>query len=428
MVGLLLAARRVLASCATLLLSATLASCSGRDEASSHPDGQPDAQPDAQLDARPDAQVDGQDDARATGPDAAPPGSDASPRRTVVRVHYPSGIGPAGTRKVTLRGSTAPWSWTTGVELRAEADDTWVLETEALTVEAEWKPLLDDATWSRGPNYRVRPGATVDVWPHFVRTQGRYERYLSAFTSAALGNTRGVWVYWPPTALENPKARFPVVYMHDGQNLFDAKTAFGGNEWKVDETMDAAAEDGSIREAIVVGPENTANRLAEYTPTADPAYAPSGAGDAYLKMLVEELKPRIDAELPTMPGRQDTAIVGSSLGGLISVYAGCKQATTWGLVGALSPSTWWDSKAILSTVLGTKGAAARPLRVYVDSGDAGASSDGVADTARLADAYRALGYAEGVDLRYVVQKGATHSEVYWAQRLPGALAFLLGPR
>jgi predicted alpha/beta superfamily hydrolase len=347
---------------------------------------------------------------------------DTAPAKTIVRVHYP-----AGTKKLTLRGSASPWSWDTGSAMTAGSDDTWTLETDALAVEAEWKPLLDD-TWSRGPNYKVKPGTTVDVYPHFVTVKGKFEKRWTAFASTALGNTRGVWVYYPPTYLENQRAKFPVVYMHDGQNLFDASTAFGGNEWKVDETMDAAAESGAFREAIVVGPENTSGRIYEYTPTSDPAYSPSGGGDKYLKLLVDELKPKVDAELPTLPGRETTVIIGSSLGGLISSYAGTKSAATFGLVGAMSPSTWWNDKVLIGMVAASKDAAVKPLRVYVDSGDSGTSSDDVVNTKQLADTYRSIGFVDGVSLQYVVQKGATHSEVYWAQRLPGALGFLLGAR
>ncbi|MBI2389083.1 MAG: alpha/beta hydrolase [Deltaproteobacteria bacterium] len=365
-------------------------------------------------------------DASETSADASSEdAADAPPAKTktVLRVHYP-----AGTKTVTLRGSTAPWTWEKGAAMTAGEGDTWTLETDALTADAEWKPLLDDSTWSRGPNYKVKVGTTVDVWPHFVTVKGKVEKRWPAFASTALSSTRGVWVYYPPTYLENARARFPVVYMHDGQNLFDPSLAFGGNEWKVDETMDAAAEDGSIREAIVVGPENTSQRIYEYTPTSNASYSPSGGGDLYLKLLVDELKPKVDSELRTLTARESTVIIGSSLGGLISAYAGTKKAATFGLIGAMSPSTWWDGKAILGLVSASKDAASHPLKVYVDSGDSGSSSDDMANTKLLADAYRSIGYVDDVTLKYVVQKGATHSEVYWAQRLPGALSFLLGAR
>lgn len=342
--------------------------------------------------------------------------------KTVIRVHYP-----AGSKTIALRGSVAPWSWEKGVAMTSGADDTWTVETTTLGGDAEWKPLLDDTTWSLGPNYKIKPGTTLDVYPHFTTTKGRVENKWPSFASTALGNTRNVWVYFPPTYLENARAKFPVVYMHDGQNLFDPTKAFGGNEWKVDETFDAAAESGAFREAIVVGPENTSQRMYEYTPTTDATYG-GGGGDKYLKMLVEELKPRVDAELRTLPSREHTVLIGSSLGGLISAYAGTTSTSTFGLLGAMSPSTWWDNKVILSKVSATKGASLLPLRVYVDSGDSGTSSDDMANTKLLADEYKGLGFVEGTTLKYVVQAGATHNEIYWAQRLPGALAFLLGPR
>jgi len=246
------------------------------------------------------------------------------------------------------------------------------------------------------------------------------------FTSTILGNTRGIWIYLPPTYIENTRASMPVVYMHDGQNLFDPSAAFGGNTWQVQQTMDAAAEDGSIAEAIVVGAENTADRMSEYTPVPDPSQSPAGGnGEKYLQMLITELKPKIDHDMRTLSDPAHTALVGSSLGGLITAYAGAKHADVYGLVGVMSPSTWWDNDWIVGEV-GMTPSSPRPLRVYVDSGDSGPSNDDVTNTAMLAAAYQTLGYAKGSTLDYVVQMGGQHNEVYWAQRLPGALAFLLG--
>ena len=340
---------------------------------------------------------------------------------TVIRVHYPAGV-----RTVSMRGSAAPFNWNSGNPMTPGPDDTWTLSSAAVTGTLELKPLLDDSSWSRGPNYTVKAGQTVDIYPHFFTTQGQWSKRWPSFSSTLLGNTRGVWVYLPPTYVENARAHFPVVYMHDGQNLFDPNVAFGGNPWFAQNAIDAAAENGSFREAIIIGPEATNDRIGEYTPTADPSYG-GGRGALYLRMLVEELKPKADAELRTLPGREHTAIIGSSLGGLISSYAGTTKATTFGLVGAMSPSTWWDSKVLLTLVAATP-SSPRPLRVYVDSGDSGTSNDDKNNTAQLAQAYRTLGYAEGTTLQYVVQPGATHSEVYWAQRLPKAFEFLLGPR
>lgn len=357
-------------------------------------------------------------------PDAGTPTPDAGTPDaglvTVLRVKYP-----AGTRAVFARGSKVPFNWNTGLPMVKVDDTTWALSVTTLGEDLEWKPLLDDTTWSKGPNYDGRLGAVNEVAPRFFRDAGEWTRRWPTFTSTLLGNTRGIYVYLPPTYLENTAARMPVVYMHDGQNLFDPNAAFGGVSWGVPQTMDAAANDGRFREAIVVGAENAGGaRISEYTPTADPMYG-GGNGELYLRMLVEELKPRVDAELRTKPSREDTVLIGSSLGGLISSHAGVRKADTFGLIGAMSPSVWWDNRVLLTTVSQTS--TSRPIRVYLDSGDSGNSNDGVSDTRDLAAAYRALGYAEGSTLKHVVQPGATHTEAAWASRLPGALEFLLGP-
>ena len=395
------------------------------------PDATPDAPADvAALDAAPDAPADvATPDARVdvAAPDApadARPDAPADAARvTTLRVRYTP-----TTDAVALRGSLEPLSWERGVQFRRVADDAWEWSTADLSSPLEWKPLLGDRTWSRGPNYFAAPGATVEVFPHFTTVAGRFARTYDAVRSTALGNTRGVWIYLPPTYDENRAARFPVVYMHDGQNLFDPRAAFGGVAWDADGAMDGGAESGAIREAIVVGVENTAARIDEYTPTPDASVGGGGRGDLYLRFLADELKPMIDREFRTLPGRETTAVVGSSLGGLISLYAGVRRPDVFGVVGALSPSTWWDGRVILREVMSLASRPTRPVRVYVDSGDAGASRDGVDDTRELAATLRAVGYAEGSTLRYVVQSGAEHNERYWAMRLPGALGFLLGRR
>jgi len=363
------------------------------------------------------------DDGGAPAPGAGDAGADApaGPPLTTIRVHYP-----AGSHVISLRASVPPWSWSAGAAMTAGPGETWTLTTAAVTAPFEFKPLLDDQAWSLGPNYRASPGATVDVYPRFMQQNGQYSRAYD-FASQILGNTRGIWIYLPPTYLENTLARMPVVYMHDGQNLFDPAYAFNGTTWQASQAIDGGANDGSIAEAILIGIENTADRISEYTPVPDPTQSPSGGdGEKYLQMILQELKPKIDHDLRTIPDRAHTFMIGSSLGGLISAYAGVAHADVFGGIGAMSPSTWWDGDWLVGDV-GMTPATPRPLRVYVDSGDSGPSNDDVTDTASLAAEYQTLGYAKGSTLDYVVQAGGQHSETYWAQRLPGALAFLLGP-
>ncbi len=357
----------------------------------------------------------GANDAAADAADAA----DAAPQRTTIRVHYAGNAG-----ALALRGSAAPLSWETSAALTPIGNDTYEWSTDAM-VDLEFKPLLDGA-WSLGPNYQIRAGAQIDLQPRFRETRGQVSIRWPSFTSSAAPSTRAIWVYLPPTYVENSASRMGALYMHDGQNLFSAASAFGGNEWMVDETLDQGAADGSIRETIVIGIESTARRVYELTPSVDPDEASGGEADAYLSMLESELKPRVDAELRTLPGREHTALFGASLGGLVSVYAGVHRANVFGLIGAMSPSTWWDGTMILGEVAAMPNV--RPLRFYVDSGNAGPSNDDVLNTAELAAGLRAVGYQDGTTLQYVVQDQAQHSETYWAQRLPAALRFLLGPR
>ncbi len=364
----------------------------------------------------------------ATGGDdgGTPQPPDLAPAVTLIRIHYPD-----SGHTMSLRGDTAPLDWNKGLALTPSPDKTtFSYQIQSPAGPVLFKPLLDDTTWAHGDNYVVHPGETVDIYPHFFATQGTVKQLFASFQSQIVNYGQIVWVYLPPSYDENTVARYPVLYMHDGQNLFDPARAFGGNEWKVDETLNAAAEGQpaptSIREIIVVGPEAGPDRNNLYTPTFDSSEGFGGDGDKYLRMLVEELKPQVDQMLRTMPEREHTGILGSSLGGLISAYAGCTHADTFGLVGAMSPSTWWDNLVIIGDVM--KMGATRPLTVYVDSGDSGVSNDDVTNTANLAAAFRGLGYSDGQTLDYLVQMGGQHNEIYWSQRFPGAAQFLFGKR
>jgi len=395
------------------------------------------------------------------GSDAGPDsGGTSLPAGTaIVRVHYP-----AGTHAVTVRGSAASLNWTTGAATLA-AGDTFTYTLTGVTSTLEWKPLLDDTTWALGPNYHVASGQTVDIWPHFTTTVGQVQTLIADFHSTVLNDDRAIYAYLPASYAENTDATYPVVYMHDGQNLWAAlpQLAFSGT-WNVDTAFDTASQEGACTsggivgwgaqplgaaattctgdsdctagegcatfpEAIVIGVANDANRIYEYTPTADPtetSLGPAGGADQYIQMLVTELKPTIDGMLRTRPDVASTAMAGSSLGGLLTAYAGLKRPDVYGKIAALSPSTWWDSDVIVTDVQGTLAAPARPLVVYVDSGQG--TVDDESDTDELAAAYLALGYVDGTNFRHVIQPGAAHNETYWAERFPGAMQLVLGQR
>src|SRR5262245_7352079 len=182
------------------------------------------------------------DDA-ATQTSAGAGAGSRSLKATTVVVHYPTGWG----HRISLRGSGGGLNWTRGVDARWTTDDAWTASLD-LDTAIELKPLFDDRDWSRGPNYKALPGQTLELWPRFYTDRGRLER-TKAWYSKTLANARDIVVYLPPGYDENWRQRYPVVYMHDGQNLFDDASAFGGVSWDAAGAMDRGAVDGTIAAA-----------------------------------------------------------------------------------------------------------------------------------------------------------------------------------
>jgi predicted alpha/beta superfamily hydrolase len=245
------------------------------------------------------------------------------------------------------------------------------------------------------------------------------------FHSEILGVDRRVWVYLPPMYEDDPERRFPVLYMHDGQNVFDGATAFlPGKEWEADETAERLIQEGRIEPLIIVAVDNGGEaRTDEYTPTPD-RRGQGGSLGQYGRMLVEEVKPWVDETFRTRPGREDTGIAGSSYGGLASLWIGLTYPDVFGKIAALSTSAGRDDRHIVRFVESLPG---KPdTRVWTDIGtdeDRGA----VADARALRDALVAKGWVEGQDLRHVEAEGAAHNEPAWAERLPAVLEFLYPP-
>jgi predicted alpha/beta superfamily hydrolase len=250
--------------------------------------------------------------------------------------------------------------------------------------------------------------------------------------SPQLNNHRDLFVLLPPMYESEPDKRFPVLYMQDGQNLFDRATSYAG-EWEIDETM-LALERVLRTEAIVVGiPNAGADRVNEYAPFVDPDYG-GGHGDQYLDFLIETVKPIIDADFRTLPDRDHTGIVGSSMGGLISIYGYWTRPETFGICASMSGAYWFANKAIVQ--FAAERDAPKPGRVYLDSGTGekyeppGSVLRGLArcfcdDVQAVQASLIDKGYRDGVDVRYVQEINGMHSEAVWARRMPLALRFLL---
>ena len=251
--------------------------------------------------------------------------------------------------------------------------------------------------------------------------------YPGVFRSNLLGDERRLVVYLPPGYHRDEGRRYPVLYMQDGQNLFDGRTSFvPGQHWHLNETADNLIREGAVEPLIIVGVYNAGERrVEEYTPTADPGFKAGGRADLYGRMLAEELKPYVDATYRTRPGREDTGIGGSSLGGLVSLYIGLARGDAFGRVIAMSPSLWWDGCWLLRNL--DRVARGPRAKVWIDAGTLeGANTD--CHAGALAEALAARGYTPGEDFEFMRAEGARHCEQDWAYRVHRGLRFTFAPR
>jgi predicted alpha/beta superfamily hydrolase len=251
-------------------------------------------------------------------------------------------------------------------------------------------------------------------------------RIHADFHSHILDNRRNILVHLPPGYETDTAGRYPVLYLHDGQNLFDGATAYvPGQYWRVGETAAALMAAGAIEPLLIVGVYHMGERrVEEYTPTRDPRVRQGGRARLYGRMLLEELKPFIDAHYRTRTGAEHTGVGGSSLGGLVSLFLGLRHPAAFGKLAALSPSVFWDGRMILREVAALP--AKTPARIWLDTG----TREGFNTTeyARmLRDALIGQGWALGHELSYLEAEGAGHDETAWAARVAPMLKFLFPP-
>jgi predicted alpha/beta superfamily hydrolase len=252
-------------------------------------------------------------------------------------------------------------------------------------------------------------------------------RYHRRFASKFLSTRRDLVVYLPPGYDDTSRTRYPVLYLQDGQNLFDPQTAFGGTDWQADVTADQLIYRASIPPLILVGIYNTGvRRISEYTPTRDPRSKKGGKAGRYAQMLAREIKPFIDTEYRTAKSAASTGVGGSSLGALASLTAGLSYPGVFGRLALISPSVWWDSHAVLQ-IVGSYNSRSRP-RVWLDIGtDEGNNPGKAVEEARmLCTALEAKGWREGDNLCYREFQRAGHNETAWAGRFGLVLEYLYG--
>jgi len=280
---------------------------------------------------------------------------------------------------------------------------------------------------------RAAPQPVPVTSPGVTGTVLRYPSMPSGHVAA-----RNVDVWLPPGYDREPGKRYPVLYMHDGQNLFDPATSYGGVDWGIDETMTRMIAAGEVREAIVVGVWNTPKRREEYMPQravqgaidfnvpGSTAARPEDIiSDRYLAFLVEELKPFIDANYRTLPDRADTYVMGSSMGGLVSQYAISKYPDVYGGAGCVS-THWPAGNGIALDDFAVHLPDPATHKYYFDYGTATLDESYEPYQLRADAILRGAGYVEGRNWITRKFEGAEHSEKAWRLRVGEPLAFLIG--
>lgn len=274
------------------------------------------------------------------------------------------------------------------------------------------------------------------VWKereHFLslRAKGRF-RVLRGLSSPFLPSVRDATVFLPPSYAKS-RRRYPVVYMQDGNNLFDPATAFLGRPWRLEERLDELWRSGAAEEFIVVGLHNTIDRHEEYTPSRDPIEGQGGLATGYLRFVTETVKPLVDRRFRTLRGAAHTGIGGSSLGGLLALYAGFSRPDAFGRVAAFSPSFWWDLRFLFHYVaMRAHYPFYRALRIWMDMGtregdDPAMCDEMIRELRREGELLAKAGFGpDRLAVRAV--EGGTHDEPSWGARSGEVFAFLFPRR
>lgn len=273
-------------------------------------------------------------------------------------------------------------------------------------------------------------------------------RYHHNFYMPELNDFRTIRVYLPPDYELHAERRYPVLYMHDGQNLFDVETASYGMIWDVAHTMETLIADGTLANGmIVVGIDNNRQghgRFNEYSPwtseivkpllgdRVDPNERIGGDGFAYLEFIVQTLKPYIDRHYRTQSGKADTWIGGSSMGGYISLAAGFAYPDVFGRILACSTAVFFEEQALFDFIHSAELSEPHEQKIYMDIGT-NETSNAERDefpqlyldsNRRLYELLKSKGFVDGESLHFVVEDGGEHNELAWARRLPDALRWL----
>jgi enterochelin esterase-like enzyme len=225
---------------------------------------------------------------------------------------------------------------------------------------------------------------------------------------------RDIIVWLPPGYMISQSKRYPVLYMHDGQNTMNPQTSFLGMEWHADEVADSLISSGKIQPLIIVAIYNTSDRTLEYSD--------SDKGVQYQKFLIEYLKPFIDSNYRTLGDARNTAIMGSSMGGLASFLLSYKNPHIFGKAACMSPALIAPYLSILDSL--RNDSSKKNIKIYLDNGTAGLEEKLMPGCEEMVRILKNKGYHAGQDFEWFADQGAPHNEMAWSKRLWRPLQFL----
>lgn len=369
----------------------------------------------------------------------------AATRQITINAHYPKSL-----PSLYLRGDNSLCSglnWNKGIKMELVSSDTVTLpnspismfhnSTETTTAtdytysvtlscdttvnNLELKVLIGDSTWMIGSNHHLAVTSSTKedhIYPWFFAYSGSLTT-ISRVYSPELNNFRDIIVYLPPSYNENTlKVHKNVLIMHDGQNLFDPKTSAFGTAWMCQDTINQLVVEGKMDEILIIGAYNTNDRTNEYTYIYDPSEKAGGKGDLYLNWIESTLIPLTAKTFRVDMVRERLGILGSSLGGLISCYAGYTRSTVYGKVGCMSSSFWWDDNDFQNHVIvNNRPSSDVPYPVfYMDSGTSGGDGSCAVYTSQVYDYYVSIGFQENTDVFKYIDAGGSHNEASWGAR------------
>lgn len=260
---------------------------------------------------------------------------------------------------------------------------------------------------------------SITLYPYFFSKQGASKTFSNIY-SPQLKNSRPVLVYMPPSWVENGlRPSYPVLVVHDGQYMFNDSTAGKDGSWRLGQAIEQQLLQGSIDEMMVVAVDCNDNRTAELTYSVEPLDPVSGGprGNLYLDFIRDTILPFVSTQFPASSAVTERGILGASLGGLISCYAGWTRPEEYSRAGCMSSSFWWNSEDFNSQVLVQNKPPPYRTKFYLDSGDTGMLLDDLEQTIRVREHMLKLGWSLDQNLFYLRDHGGGHSTPFWRNRV-----------